>query len=486
MTIKCGACSCSPQLNLQADEFTCNMFVLFQAGLCTDDSRHCPSINSLTSTDFPIVHLQQEKHPEKVILAFEPEAAALELASCFDKKSLPFMVVDMGGGTVDITAHHIAESVGSCSGSQQVPITESNTAKSATILEPVGNEFGGTQVNRMFENFLHKLLPAEKFEAFMNKAEKHRAMWNALVWLEFEKVKVEFGDSMNGGHDVGSYSSSGREQDVFSLRVNKRLCDFFEEGYFNDHQGMLFIKEDQVLHINYSTVVQEFFRPVAEGALQCIRHALKQLDSKVDTIYLVGGFGGCKYIHGYITAALRDNEYANIAIVRAKESFLTVARGAVRYGENPQVITSRKADATYGIVTSAPFVRGKHDPAYCYKDSRGALYCNHVPYVCVEKGENIPSDRVFTTILTPPCLSQEEMKLEIFRTERTRVGYTHDKQHNKTVEEIGCLSIKLPKISSMEDRTVHITLDFSGTELQARARFSHGRSEDILAILNFL
>ena len=450
-----------------------------QAGLCTDDSSTNPAITSLTYTDWPI-GIPEEKHPDKLLLAFEPEAAAIELSSSFEE-SLHFMVVDMGGGTVDITAHELC--VAECGTSS----ADGPRVTSKSILEPIGNEFGGTQVNRMFENFLRKLLPAEKFDAFMNKGIKHRAMWNALVWLEFEKAKVAFGDSEDGGRDIGSYSSHGREQDVLSLRVNyRKLCYLFEEANFNNHQGMEFIKEDQHLHINHSTVVQEFFKPVAEGAMQCVRQALKQLDSKVDTIYLVGGFGGCKYIHGYIKAALKTDEYANTAIVQAEESFLTVARGAVRYGENPQVITSRKADATYGIVTSVPFVRGEHDPAYSFRNSRGALYCNNVLYMCVEKGGSIPSDTVFTTTLTPPDLQQKKMNLEIVMTDETRAGYTSDKKGKKTVVELGCLIIELPESSATEDRTVHISLDFSGTELKARARFNHGTREDIVAIIDFL
>lgn len=55
---------------------------------------------------------------------------------------------------------------------------------------------------------------------------------------------------------------------------------------------------------------------------------------------------------------------------------------------------------------------------------------------------------------------------------------TRDKQRNKTVKEIGCLSIKLPESSSTENQTVHNTLDFSGTdlELKTRACFNHDRS----------
>ena len=40
-----------------------------------------------------------------------------------------------------------------------------------------------------------------------------------------------------------------------------------------------------------------------------------------------------------------------------QKSFLTVIIGAVHYGENPQVITSQKADATYGIAASVPFIK---------------------------------------------------------------------------------------------------------------------------------
>ena len=390
------------------------------------------------------------------------------------------MVIDMGGGTVDITAHEVHVAKCSTSSAAGPRVT------SQSILEPVGNEFGGSQVNRMFEIFLHKLLPAEKFDAFLNKGEKHRAMWNALVWLEFEKAKVAFGDSEEGSRDIDSYSSDGKEPDVLSLHVDKTMSDLFEEAHFDNHQGIKFIKDDCVLHMNYLTVVQEFFKPVAEGAMQCVRQALKQLDSKVDTIYLVGGFGGCKYIHGYIKAALKTDEYANIAIVQAKESFLTVARGAVRYAENPQVITSRKADATYGIVTSVPFVRGEHDPAYSFRNSRGALYCNNVLYMCVEKGGSIPSDVVFTTTLTPPDLQQKQMKLEIVMTDEARPGYTTDKKGKKTVVDLGCLIIKLPESSATENQTVNITLDFSGTELKVRAHFNHGTSEDIVTIIDFL
>ena len=71
----------------------------------------------------------------------------------------------------------------------------------------------------------------------MNKGKKHRAMWNALMWLEFEKEKVAFRDDVDGGCDIGCYSSDSKEPAVLSLRVNRKLCDLYEEAHFNNHQG---------------------------------------------------------------------------------------------------------------------------------------------------------------------------------------------------------------------------------------------------------
>lgn len=45
--------------------------------------------------------------------------------------------------------------------------------------------------------------------------------------VRVQKEKVAFED---GGRDIGRYSSDGREQDVLSPRVDRRLCDFFKEA----------------------------------------------------------------------------------------------------------------------------------------------------------------------------------------------------------------------------------------------------------------
>ena len=39
----------------------------------------------------------------------------------------------------------------------------------------------------------------------------------------------------------------------------------------------------------------EFLKPAIKGILECIEEVFSQLEDRVDTVFLVGGFGGCKY-----------------------------------------------------------------------------------------------------------------------------------------------------------------------------------------------
>lgn len=53
--------------------------------------------------------------------------------------------------------------------------------------------------------------------------------------------------------------------------------------------------------------MKEFFEPAVEGLLQCITEKLLSLDEEIETIYIVGGFGGCKYIYNTITKNIGDS-----------------------------------------------------------------------------------------------------------------------------------------------------------------------------------
>ena len=424
-----------------------------------------------------------ERHPERVILALEPEAAALSCRELSAKmiadycepvpsQSLRYLVVDIGGGTVDIAAH-------------QVLVGERGVTSMVEI-PPKGNEFGGTAVNRAFQKFLFELICSENITAFVED-EKNKAIFNGFFYSNFEKEKITFGDSMDCT-EVGKLQSES-----LSLKLDPRFCRAFGNDLKKigaTHPRVVYMHDDNMLYIEYSKIA-ELFQPAVDGIIECTLTALKAVESKgkVDVIYLVGGFGGCKYIYSQVKAATKARRGPPIRVVVPKDHNLAVIKGAVLFGANPQVISSRKADATYGMAVSIPYEMD-HDEFYCYKDSRGKVWSNDVFCVCVEKGESIDSGMVYTQTVSPPNRSQKTMKLELLMTDKTGVQYIRDKDGERTVECAGCLFIELPARSffQRDSHVITVTLDFSGTELKARAHFAKEQDDtrDINVIIDCL
>ena len=96
-------------------------------------------------------------------------------------------MVDIGGGTVDISAHRISN------------IPEQHIE---VILPPAGNDCGGSMVNRKFAEFLGELVGDKTFSQYIDTGDKmvkatNRAELNELINDTFERHKRIFGD--NGG-----------------------------------------------------------------------------------------------------------------------------------------------------------------------------------------------------------------------------------------------------------------------------------------------
>ena len=140
-------------------------FNLSQAGLCSGVS--CLPLQVVSSHTPKIV---QEEHPDKLSLALEPDCAAVfcqhmaghhytlsssTLSSSTSSLSTPstpspstYLVVDIGGGTVDITAHRLTTSP-----QQHIDV----------VILPKGNDYGGSRVNQKFCVFLENLVRDKGF-----------------------------------------------------------------------------------------------------------------------------------------------------------------------------------------------------------------------------------------------------------------------------------------------------------------------------------
>ena len=115
-------------------------------------------------------------------LVIEPEAAcvACEQENANLKKGDTFMVLDCGGGTVDITMHRVAK--------------KEPSLKLEEIAPPSGGPFGSTYVDLEFEKFLKDLVGEDAFGRFKPSGE-----WVALM-RTWEGVKMGFDGGEGSKH----------------------------------------------------------------------------------------------------------------------------------------------------------------------------------------------------------------------------------------------------------------------------------------------
>jgi hypothetical protein len=121
--------------------------------------------------------LIQDESSDRLALALEPEAAcvACEAENEALRKGHRFMVLDCGGGTVDITMHLVAEK------KPQMQLDE--------IRRPSGGPWGSTFVDAEFEAFVKDMVGAHNFGNF-----KPSSQWVELMRV-WEVVKLAYDPS---------------------------------------------------------------------------------------------------------------------------------------------------------------------------------------------------------------------------------------------------------------------------------------------------
>ncbi|XP_011406946.1 PREDICTED: heat shock 70 kDa protein 12A-like [Amphimedon queenslandica] len=439
----------------------------YLAGLLTEHD----GITKFTPVSRRSLPLPDEVNPDRLSLALEPESAALysqetvgdqiksDPATSIIPRPSDYMVIDAGGGTIDITAH--------------IEVNGSIVVENI----PTGNAWGGTQINEAFSKILEGIVNDPGFEKFLASGDRSQNMADVIkiFYTEFESEKLLF----------------GKEQtEEIRISLPNRFVRFHDKNLqagIKRRSGIDY--EDDTLYISKEVVESELFGPALNGIIECTLEAIKANDTDLSTFYLVGGFGGCKYVHKKVKAAIEKKmSYCNANVIVPPTPQLAVATGAVTWRKNPEKIKARRSDATYGIGVSSPFKDDQHDEYYkFYNDEQENYKCADVFSVFLEKGELVQADQVITTSLTPGYQSEEQATIGIYSTPNLGVQYIKDKNGKSTVINIGQLVIDIPNPDNVprNERDIDITMDFSGTEIQAKAKYRI-TGEEVKTVCDFL
>ena len=382
-----------------------------------------------------------------------------------------YLVVDIGGGTVDISAHKVSSTP---------------DRHLQVVHPPMGNDCGGSRVNKEFQNFLEELVNDKGFARYLKANDpvinaKHSADLNDLVKNTFEKQKVIFGSK--GGVGVRATSKLAIHLPFSFLYVYE---DDIDKGIRRMKDSRL-KRIYQELRIEYSKMA-DFFQPVVEGMLECISQTLRDVEANIDTIYLVGGFGGSKYIYNVITNRFGDN----YKYITPAEPDFAVIHGAVLFRQNPDIVHARRADATYGVDTNILFDPLIHNPEYKWLNDDGEEKCSNLFSAAAERGDLVCTEEVFKKVFWPTMHRQTSASIPIYSTLEKDVWYTSGKRgkgsRNTTpveIRKIGELQVQMPVMTGDKNRKIDVMFDFSHTEIHVKAYDRTSRNE-VKVALDFL
>ena len=414
-------------------------------------------------------------------LVFEPEAATI---ACMELQSgdtstpsaCPgpndcYLTVDIGGGTIDITAHQV------------------HPGGELLILDiPHGEINGGTEVNKRFKEFIAKeVFHDPTFSRYLeattctecerkqhehnqcdicdSERKQHHAELLGFVNQEFEKAKKKFGSKID-------YTSPEPKLDGYYNLVIPGSLLIVYEGELQNIQG---VKIEGNTHVSYRRATQqlqiskrkmkELFEPNVTATRRCIEEGLKKVGrDKVKIMYLVGGFGGCRYMTSSV-----QYHYPDITVIRPFEPEYVVARGACLFYKMKFL---RIADATYGTETYVNY--DDHNPAHkpAFKiivDNRE--YCGNLFKPYIHKGDEIKPDIVYSDTFIPVTEGQATVSFTLYSTPDHYIDHVRNEDGSlpDNMAKIGYLNVDISSGMHLprEKREVQLVLDFSSTEIHA-------------------
>ena len=352
-----------------------------------------------------------------------------------------YIVVDCGGGTVDLTVHELDVSHG--------------TLKE--LHRGSGGPSGATGVDREFENLLKKIFDADFIERFKVK---RPAAWVDLM-ISFEaKKRTARSDNTTPLNISLPFSFIEYHKKHRKCSVESAVKKVKNQDIKWSSQGMLRLG---------ANVMHDLFEPVVQEVIGHIKNLLtKPSLQRVEHLFLVGGFAESPLLQTAVRGALEGR----VRVIIPNDVGLAILKGAVLFGLDPTVIRIRRATQTYGVGVLNKFDPLKHDQSKrVVKD--GIVWCKDIfdKFVSVDESVGI-GDRV-TRSYAPARSKQKSTVINIYCTEGSDVLYTTD----KGVSRCGKLRMEMPDINPEDvplekrgkPRELQASMVFGDTEVKVSA-----------------
>ena len=383
-----------------------------------------------------------------LMLCLEPEGGSMSVRMDTEEsvrlqmvKGSVIMVLDCGGGTVDITIHKL-----NCNPDEKFLCEE-------LLPSSGGCEWGSKFVDVYFEEFLKEFFGADLFQAYQKNA-----VGRLDILKHFEMLKRKF---CPGVEERSRLQLSYMGEDLSASKLSELV-----KSYNSTHPNEFEIKLRGSSSLDLPPLLMSsFFQPLFENIKSKVAQLVSQVKAKREElmfIFMVGGFSESPYLKSEIK---KEFEIGGLQVLVPRRPQVSVVRGACLFGLDPHSISSRIAKKTYGINTLTTFDPEKH-PEKKKVVIEGEDFCEDVFDAFVRAGDSIGAEEVHVKTYCPVRSRQTVMRIIFYCCDYRDTEFIDE----EGVEQLGELTIDIGRpFQSVEDKTVKVTLRFGSTHIYACA-----------------
>ncbi|KAM9365992.1 heat shock 70 kDa protein 12A isoform 1-T1 [Pholidichthys leucotaenia] len=345
-----------------------------------------------------------------------------------------YVVVDCGGGTVDLTVH-------------QIRLPEGHLKE---LYKASGGPYGSIGIDYEFEKLLCKIFGQDFIDQFKIK---RPAAWVDLM-IAFESRKRAAAPDRTNPLNINlpfsfiDYYKKFRGHSV-EHALRKSNVDFVKWS----SQGMLRMSPD---------AMNSLFKPTIDHIIQHLTELFEKPEvSDIKFLFLVGGFAESPLLQ----QAVQNMLQGRTRIIIPHDVGLTILKGAVLFGLDPSVIKVRRSPLTYGVGVLNRFVEGKHPPEkLLVKD--GTRWCTDVFDTFIAADQSVALGEMVKRSYTPAKPSQQVIVIHIYCSEKESVSFISE----PGVRKCGTLRLDVSGTESTAPRReIQTLMQFGDTEIRAMA-----------------
>lgn len=399
--------------------------------------------------------------PGQLLIAQEPECASIVIQQHVAAGQV-YVLVDAGGGTIDIACHKRVEH----------EVDGRPESRMIEVFPPTGGNWGSTYIDVEFGNLLAQLLGDDFVEDFKEDPE-YRQGWVELM-REFaaakENAKDDKGQNMklpNGFHQ--------RLQEYFEgdkTRYSARLAEFT----YRDVTGGISGKLKRPIWKISSELWEKMFGVVLDPITNHLMHLLDEPELReCSQIVLVGGFGGSDRLHRAIERMTEERARITgdplIGVYKSLRPNLAVVQGAAEFPWKRNNFV-RLAQRTYGVESLVKWDERLHGDDEWKVNFQGVDRYRKGFKKFITIGDLLPNNHVVEHKFRPAASSG--VSVNIYSSLEENPSSTLQ------ARKIGTTFVdfeKMPASQRDSNQVLTILFHFGSTEIHAELRFQDGETQ---------